>query len=284
MKRFILPLLSAICLGLPESALAQAIPAPATGLILPLYGNTTVQFNAALEAAKVVPVIAIINPDDGVGERKDHFIAGKVAALKAAGAKIVGYVATGYGNQPLNQVQRQMDKYLRWYGVGGYFLDEMAGSTGKLPYYRTLRNRATGQGLSIVGNPGKGAAEGYASLTDVIITFEDAYADGWKTYTQPTWTDTLPATRLGAIVYSAKGHLLNSIIDRAITQRYGWVYVTDKNEPDPYGISATYFKSEVSYLQSKNIPAPVQPEPLPETAPEPLPAEEIPVEGEISEL
>ncbi len=237
--------------------------ARATGLILPCYGNTVVQFDAAIAAAKSVPVIAIINPDNGVGRRKDHFIAGKVAQLKAAGAKIVGYVATGYGATPMSTVRQQMDNYVRWYGVTGLFVDEMAGTANKLGYYRTIRNIAFSKGLSIVGNPGQGATAGAANVTDVLITYEDPYADGFSSFQQPTWTATLPVNRLGAIVYSAEGNLVNRIIDRAVTQRYGWVYVTDKDEPDPYGISASYFATEVSYLQTKNGP------PVPKITPSP---------------
>lgn len=231
-----------------------APPARATGIILPCYGNTTVQFNAAIAAAKLVPVIAIINPDDGVGTRKDSFIAAKVATLKASGAKIVGYIATGYGEVPLSKVRQQMDNYLRWYGVTGLFVDEMAGASGKLGYYTSIRNAAVAKGLSVVGNPGQGASAGYASVTDVLITYEDTFADGFSSFKQPTWTATLPVNRLGAIVYSAGASQMAGIIDRAITQRYGWVYVTDKNDPDPYGISASYFTAEVNYVKSKNVP------------------------------
>ncbi len=226
--------------------------AHATGLLLPCYGNTTVQFTAAIEAAKTLPVIAILNPDDGVGTRRDNFIADKAAELKAAGAQVIGYIATGYGTTSIGQVRLQMDNYVRWYGVTGVFLDEMAGIPSKLNYYRSLRNLALIKHLTVVGNPGQGAAAGYATVTDVLVTYEDAYSDGFNRFTQPQWTSTLPATRLAAIVHSAPANVLNSIIDRTLTQRYGWVYVTDKKEPDPYGLCAAYQAAEVAYLKVKN--------------------------------
>jgi hypothetical protein len=226
--------------------------AEATGLILPLYGNTTAQFNAAIEAAKVVPVIAIINPDDGAGSRKDNFIAGKVAALKAAGALVGGYIATGYGGVALSEVKVHMDNYTKWYGVVGYFLDEMSDSNSKLNYYKTIKNYAAGKKQGIVGNPGTSAPAGYGAVTDVIITYEDPLSRGFANYTQPSWTASMPVTRMGAIVYSAGGNNMTAIIDRAITQRYGWVYVTDKNEPDPFGTMPSYFTAEATYLKTKN--------------------------------
>jgi hypothetical protein len=226
--------------------------ARATGLIIPIYGNSTGQFNAAIEAAKILPVIAIINPDNGAGSRKDNFIAGKVAALKAAGAKVGGYIATGYASVPLGDIKVHADNYTKWYGVAGYFLDEMSDSTSKLNYYKTIRNYAVSKGQAIVGNPGTAAPAGYAGVTDVIITYEDPYSRGFANYRQPSWTASLPVTRMGAIVYSAGGNLLTSIIDRAISQRYGWIYVTDKNEPDPFGSLPSYFANEAYYLRDKN--------------------------------
>ncbi len=239
--------------------LATAAPVHATGLILPIYGNTTAQFNAAIEAAKVVPVIAVINPDDGPGWRKDNFIAGKVAALKAAGAKIAGYIATEYTSLSLSDAKAAMDSYIKWYGVNGFFLDEMSDSPGKVNYYRSIKGYAAGKGRSIVGNPGTKAPAALANVTDVVINYEDPYSRGFGGFVQPSWAAAVPATRCGAIVYSAGGNLMTAIIDRAITQRCGWIYVTDKNEPDPFGSMASYLATEVAYLKSKNTPVPPAP-------------------------
>ena len=50
--------------------------AQATGLIMPPYGNTRAQFNAAIAAARKVQTIVVLSSDDGPGSRKDTFIAG----------------------------------------------------------------------------------------------------------------------------------------------------------------------------------------------------------------
>ncbi len=244
MKFFLLPVMAAILV-------LSAPVAQATGLILPLYGNTTSQFTAAINAAKTVPVIAIINPDDGAGSKKDSFIAGKVSQLKSAGAKVGGYIATGYGSVSLSSVKAQMDKYTSWYGVAGFFLDEMSDSTGKLAYYQSIKSYAAGKKQSIIGNPGTSAPSGYGNVTDVLITYEDPYSRGFMTYNQPAWTRNLPLGRTGAIVYSSAAGNLTKVIDRALAQRYGWVYVTDKSEPDPFGSMASYLTAEVSYLKGK---------------------------------
>lgn len=245
MKSLFLPLVAAV--------MAMAISAvQATGLILPLYGNTTTQFTAAINAAKTVPVQAVINPDNGAGSRKDQFVAGKVGSLKSAGARVVGYIATGYGRVPLNTVKAQMDKYTSWYGVHGFFLDEMANSSARLSYYQSIKSHAASKKQSIIGNPGTSTISAYANVADILITYEDPYARGFKTYVQSGWTRSLPVERTGAIIYSAPGSVLNSIIDRAISQRFGWVYASDRNEPDPFGSMASYFAAEVNYLKAKN--------------------------------
>ena len=105
-----------------------------TGLLMPMYGNTSTQFAQIYEAALKVPVIAILNPDNGVGLKKDSFIAGKINQLKSRGVKIIGYISTDYGNRDSDEVDGESDKYKLWYGVGGIFLDEVSGSSSKMTY------------------------------------------------------------------------------------------------------------------------------------------------------
>ncbi|MDB6075785.1 MAG: conserved hypothetical signal peptide protein, partial [Verrucomicrobiaceae bacterium] len=98
--------------------------ADATGLIMPIYGNTSAQFNAAVAAAQKAPMIAIINPDDGPGSTKVAGISSNVARLKSSNAKVAGYISTNYGGTSLSSVYQQIDRYVSWYSANGIFLDE----------------------------------------------------------------------------------------------------------------------------------------------------------------
>lgn len=228
----------------------------ATGLIIPIYGNTSNQFNAAIAAARKVQTIVVINPDDGPGSRKDSFIAGYVSKLKAAGAIVVGYISTQYGGVSTGTVQSQMNAYISYYGVQGYFLDEVSDSSGKLNYYKTLKAYAAGKGKYIVGNPGTTVPSSYAATADVMITYEDPYSGGWTRSKPPTWTAGKPS-KVGAIVYSTNANLANGVIDRAIALGYGWIFVTDRGGSDPFGTAPSYLAAESDYVAKKNAPAPV---------------------------
>lgn len=229
--------------------------AQATGLIIPVYGNTSTQFNAAIAAARKVQTIVVLNPDDGPGSRKDTFIAGYVSKLKAAGAIVVGYISTQYGGVSTGTVQSQMNAYISYYGVQGYFLDEVSDSSGKLNYYKTLKAYAAGKGKYIVGNPGTTVPSSYAATADVMITYEDPYSGGWTRSKPPTWAAGKPS-KIGAIVYSTNASLANGVIDRAIALGYGWIFVTDRGGSDPFGIAPSYLAAESDYVAKKNAPAP----------------------------
>lgn len=230
--------------------------AQATGLIMPIYGNTSSQFNAAIAAARKVQTVVILNPDDGPGSRKDTFIAGYVSKLKSAGAIVIGYISTQYGGVSTSRVQSQMNAYISYYGIQGYFLDEMSDSSSKLGYYKTLKAYAAGKGKYVVGNPGTTVPSSYAATADLLITYEDPYSAGWTRSKPPSWAAGKPS-KIGAIVYSTNSSLMNGVIDRAIALGYGWVFVTDRGGADPFGIAPSYLSSERDYLARKNAAAPV---------------------------
>ena len=246
MIRF-LTLLAATLLGLTS--------VQATGLVIPVYGNTSSQFNATIAAAKKVPVIAILNPDDGPGSRKDNFIAGYVSKLKGAGAKVFGYLSTNYGAVSSSTLQSQMNAYISYYGAQGFFLDEMSDSTGKVGYYNNLKKYAASKGCSIIGNPGTTVPSAYSSTSDLIITYEDPYSAGWTNAKPPAWAASQPASKIGAIVYSTNSGLMTKVIDRAISQRYGWIFVTDRGGSDPFGVAPSYLAAEADYVAKKNASA-----------------------------
>ena len=228
-----------------------------TGLLMPMYGNTSTQFAQIYEAALKVPVIAILNPDNGAGLKKDSFIAGKINQLKSRGVKIIGYISTGYGNRDSDEVDGESDKYKLWYGVGGIFLDEVSGSSSKLTYYKNIKAYAKliGIGYTVL-NPGTAISSTFLQAGDVIVDYEHAnWQLNFATASKASWVASNP-TRAAAIVYGAAASEMQAIINTAIAKKYRWIYVTDKNEPDPFGISASYFSAEVDYLYALNNPLP----------------------------
>lgn len=232
----------------------------ATGLIMPMYGNTGSQFSQVYAAALKVPVIAILNPDDGAGTRKDNYIAGQVNALKSRGVTVVGYISTQYGGRDEGEVDTESDRYKSWYGVHGLFLDEVSDSTAKLNYYKSIRSYAQGIGIGyIVLNPGTSIPSSYLQAGTVIVDYEHSNGQIYfPTAGVGSWVRSNPGRSAG-IVYGAGAGSMQTMVDAALAKGYAWIYVTDRNEPDPFGVSASYFAAEVDYLAGLNNPGPTVP-------------------------
>ena len=222
---------------------------PAMGIIMPIYGNISSQFSAAEAAARRVPLIAVFNPDDGPGTSKNSSYANSVNRIKAAGGEVVGYIATGYAGNTLPVMKSLMDKYHTWYGVQGYFLDEMTNVSNATnrTYYKSLYDYANGKNKFIVGNPGTGTHSVYLSYARLLITFENPISSGWGS----AGASGDPA-RFGCIPYSSGS--LGSTVTQAAGKGFGWIYVTNYGEPDPFGRLPSYWAQEVDAVESLNIP------------------------------
>jgi len=235
-----------------------------TGLLMPMYGNTAFQFSQVYEAALKVPVIAILNPDDGVGWRKDNYIAGQVNLLKSRGVRVVGYINSEYGWRDNDEVDDECDKYRIWYGVNGIFLDEVSGAASKLSYYKSIRSYANliGIGFTVL-NPGTPISSSFLQAGDILVDYEHAdWQINFATAGAAGWVAANPH-RAAAIVYGVAAGGMAEVISAAIAKNYGWVYVTDQNEPDPFGNSAGYFLEEVDDLYAMNHPGTVTGPPPP---------------------
>ena len=227
----------------------------ATGLLMPMYGNTGFQFSQVYEAAGKVPVIAILNPDDGVGYSKNSWIAGQVNWLKSRGVTVVGYINSQHGWRDAAEVDDETDKYKLWYKVNGIFVDEVSGASTTLNYYKSIRAyaRLIGIGFTVL-NPGTGISGNFLQAGDVIVDYENP--DWRNNFASSGVAGWVPGntSRAAGIIYGVPEWKAGRILDAAAAKGYGWVYVTDKNEPAPFGISASYFNGVVEYLRWRNHP------------------------------
>lgn len=230
------------------SVLAASVHA--AGIIMPIYGNTTSQFNAAVSAAQRVSMIAVINPDNGPGSRKVGGISSQVSRLRGAKATVAGYINTFYGGESQSSVQTQIDRYKSWYGANAIYLDEMSDRTNKVSYYKSIYNYARGKGMTVVGNPGTFVPSSYASVADVLVTFEDPHSR-WGSVKRVSWAGGYSAGKFAAIVYAASSGVMKSVVDKAVSLKYGWVFVTDGSGGNPFGRAPSYLTAEADYVKKK---------------------------------
>jgi len=148
---------------------------------------------ADLERLGTEPAVRylVLNPSNGPDVERDDGLADAVAEVQLAGPRVLGYVHTSYGARPIGEVVAEIDRYRRWYGVDGIFVDEVTDTAVALPYFRLLSEFIRQRSGDVVAlNPGVYPDPAYYPLADVLVTFEDS----WARYRLPhPRVDTSPA-------------------------------------------------------------------------------------------
>ena len=186
-------------------------------------------------AAAHPPVsVAVMNPASGPGTASDPSYVTQIAAVRAAGVSVLGYVDTGYGSVPLATIETQVSDYLSWYHVDGVFLDHVstdcALAAGSGTYYSDLSSwiRAQSAALSITLDPGVQTNSCYLGVGDVIVNFEGDEGTYIGSYNAPTWVASEPSSRFWHIVYGvATPAAAANVAALARARNADTVYATD---------------------------------------------------------
>jgi chitodextrinase len=197
--------------------------------------------------------IAVANPFSGPGKTRDPNYATAIAAARAAGVTVLGYVPTGYlgttgrttrlgETTPAAwsaQVQQDVETWYRLYGgdgLGGIFFDEVQNVCGYASAYRELdrHTKAWHRGAFTVINPGIETERCYADIGDVSLTFESAY-ESYVDWTPPAWHRALDPRRLWHLVHGT-GTLdrLDTAMRLSAQRNAGYVYVTPDVLANPW--------------------------------------------------
>ncbi len=233
------------------------LPANPIGIMVPAYFYPGPLWTSMNAAAVQVPLTAIMNPNSGPDTSSDPNYVSAVNALRSAGGKVIAYIHTSYGSRTLSTVESEVDTYLSWYSIDGFFVDEMADdtTTNDLNYYSSLYQYIKGKSatLSVTGNPGTNTAENYLTLpaADNLMIFESG--SGYSTFTPSSWVTNHLAKQFTHIMYSIPdATTMMNDVSLAVSRNAGWIYVTDDGGSNPYDTLPSYWTSEVSYVQSLN--------------------------------
>lgn len=173
-------------------------------MLVPMYVHPAVDPSAwqALVASAPLLYGVVLNVDDGPGAAPDPAFVAAARALRAVGARVLGYADTDYGRRRSGEVARDFERHREWYGTDGFFLDQVAPDAAGLRHYRRLTRAARSRGgRTVVLNPGAHPAPGYAALGDLLITFEGNW-DSYRTApAAPPWTRGLPPSRFCHLVH-----------------------------------------------------------------------------------
>jgi hypothetical protein len=196
------------CAALIVLGLGAAWQARALGVLVPAYFDPTAgsAWGSLNLAAQRVPLIAIMNPNNGPSTAPNAAYRQAITALRNAGGLVIGYVYSSYTTRAIAEVKADIDRYDSFYTIDGIFVDEMTNDSDAthLAYYEELYRYIKSKRLSylVVGNPGINTLESYLvkPATDALVTFESNL--GYAQYVPDSWTQAQPATAFSHLCYA----------------------------------------------------------------------------------
>jgi len=232
-----------------SSTVADAGPPQA--MAIPMYVDPSASAASWTQVTSAAPGVSLVvaNPDSGPGP----------AAAHSAGQTIVGYVHTSYGARPIAQVEADVDAWYSFYpAIDGVFSDETStDATTVATYYQPLFEYVKSKSGAhiVVINPGTMIDESFMQVADVVVTFEDTYANytGNAYPALPAWVAGYPRWRFWHLVLSAASVTdMQDAVNLARERNAGYVFVTDQPPASAYQQIPTgaYWQAELAAIQA----------------------------------
>lgn len=244
----IVAILVVLCSAFFVSPPRAAVASSGTGVIVPLYAYPGSMWSGLIQAKEQypsIPMIAIINPDNGPGSYQDPTILNGVRELQSVGITVVGYISTDYGAVSESSVESQANSYHQLYGLSGAFFDQMSNVNGYQSYYSSLTAYVDSDGMWLtIGNPGTGISSSFFNTVDILCIYENAYAPSISAI----------ASRTGGYSrseFTMMPYEVSSISSSYVSQAssyLGYMYITNGVYPSQYTSLPWYFTTLLSYL------------------------------------
>jgi hypothetical protein len=98
----------------------------------------------------------------------DSTYASIISKLMQKGFKVLGYIYSSYGRRSLETIYSEMDRWIRFYNVDGFLIDEVSTSLETYSYYSSIYSRAKRFGKYVVLNPGTNIDPTFFNIADKI--------------------------------------------------------------------------------------------------------------------
>ncbi|KAL8718593.1 MAG: hypothetical protein Q9225_004295 [Loekoesia sp. 1 TL-2023] len=171
-------------------------------ILLPLYlypgpdASAWSDVFSTISSHPTVQFTVVINPNSGPGTASyptdPNIIAGISKINSYPNTHTVGYVLTGHGSRDIAAVNADVDAYAKWSSSGsniainGIYFDEVSSEATSANYdhYQSLAAHArssmpssSSSSTQVVFNPGYRAPEQLFAYCDLMVEFEDSYAN-----------------------------------------------------------------------------------------------------------
>lgn len=238
-------ILTIACIAIVSQFQSVGATSDSTGLIVPLYSYPGATWDELIQEKNnypSVPIVAIINPDNGPGTKDPNYISG-VQKLQAAGITVLGYVYTQ--GVDATEIRNYMGDYKNWYNVNGIFFDAMYNTSGKETFYKQLSDYARSIGLTYtVGNPGTDTLPTYVGTVDNLVIHDGPHLPLISSL--GGWHQNFTKTNFSIISYDVDS--INKTYVENATQYVQYLYVTDSISPNPFNNIPNYIGNLLGML------------------------------------
>ena len=225
---------------------------------VPMYVDPSSSPATWTQMTSGAPAVALLiaNPDNGPGSSVQADYTSEIAAVHAAGETIVGYIHTQYAARSIADVEADIDAWYTSYpAIDGIFSDETSSDKSTVsayyePLYEYVKKKSGADWVVI--NPGTAVDESFMQAADVIVTFEDTYAN-YTGASTPSWVTGYPRWRFWNLVLSTSSASdMQNAVSLARQRNVGYVYVTDQAPGTAYEkiVSGAYWQAETAAVQA----------------------------------
>jgi Spherulation-specific family 4 len=195
----------------------------------------------ALASASAAAPIIVLNVASGPGRAPDPGLATAAREARRAGARVLGYVDTGYGSRQAARIRRDVHNYRAWYGLDGIYFDRASAGKSDLPVYGAISAAARRAGITVIAlGHGVYPEPGYTALADLIVAFEGPWS-AYRELSVPAWARRTPHPTFWHLVYETPLPALGQAVGQAARRNAGVVYVTDRGGANPWDGLPSYF-------------------------------------------
>ena len=254
----------------PVFAHADEVSMIVPGYSYPSKGST---YWDTLQKSSDVVAYAILNHNNGEFTSPDANYTRLFKENTQKGLKNIAYVHLSYGERSVDDVLKDVDHYLAFYGrenIKGIFLDETETWTqkgrGQLhSVYQKLK--AKDKDLVIVANRGTTVADSSYQDADIFCTYEGSAKDYLTNYRKDvsTWeSDASKAKKAMHIIYEANPNDYSKLLAKAKERHVPYVFITSDGSlsyhktTDYFDELPTQFNQLVTFYRDKSAEKPVE--------------------------
>ena len=268
-KKYLL-LSSCLLAFAPVFAHADEVSMIVPGYSYPSKGST---YWDTLQKSSDVVAYAILNHNNGEFTSPDANYTRLFKENTQKGLKNIAYVHLSYGERSVDDVLKDVDHYLAFYGrenIKGIFLDETETWTQKgrdqlHSVYQKLK--AKDKDLVIVANRGTTVADSSYQDADIFCTYEGSAKDYLTNYRKDvsTWeSDASKVKKAMHIIYEANPNDYGKLLAKAKERHVPYVFITSDGSlsyhktTDYFDELPTQFNQLVAFYRDKSAEKPVE--------------------------